>query len=52
MRKVFLMLVVLSFAVSAFAIDLTKGDAKKGKDLYRENCKSCHDGSKGKRLHP
>lgn len=52
MKKAVL-LVILAFSITyAYAFDLSKGDVKRGKELYREVCRSCHDGSKVKKVTP
>lgn len=52
MKKVVTFLVVIVCISYAYAFDMNKGDVKKGKELYREVCRSCHDGSKAKKVTP
>lgn len=52
MKKSILILALVFFTTQALALDLNKGDLKKGKELYREVCRSCHDGVKAKKVTP
>lgn len=44
-------LLITVFAVS-MAFAMGGGNARKGKFLYRKNCRSCHDGTQAKDLSP
>lgn len=52
MRKGVILLAFFLSVAYLYAMDLNSGDGKKGKELYREVCKSCHDGSKAKKITP
>lgn len=52
MKKMITCLLILAFFGMAYAVDSRKGDANKGKQIYREVCRSCHDGSKAKKVTP
>jgi cytochrome c5 len=52
MKKIVLALALVVGFTYAYALDQNKGDVAKGKQLYREVCRSCHDGSKAKKLTP
>ena len=47
----FLCASIFSIAVAADSFT-TDGNDRKGKYLYRKNCRSCHDGSSAKALSP
>lgn len=52
MKKMMLLLLIVAFAVSsAFAIE--GGNPRKGKYLFKKNCKTCHtEGAEGGALTP
>lgn len=52
MKKILVMFIVISLVSISYAVDLKKGDANKGKQIYRDVCRSCHDGSKAKKVTP
>jgi mono/diheme cytochrome c family protein len=54
-RKVGSMLLVMSFLFVTIGVVIADdtGNARKGKYLYRKNCRSCHmEGAEGKELSP
>ncbi len=51
--KVAAILIGFMFAAGiAQAFDMEAGDAAKGKDQLNTKCKTCHDGSKAKKISP
>lgn len=54
-RKIIASLLAAIFVVSVFGIALAskpEGNFRKGKYLYRKNCRTCHDGNQAKDLSP
>ncbi len=54
MKRALVMLISIAFVAggAALALDRKAGDVEAGKTMYRETCKSCHDGSQAKKLTP
>ncbi len=52
MKKLLTFLLVLSLFSISQAVDPKKGDANKGKQIYKEVCRSCHDGTNAKKITP
>jgi len=52
MKKYLLFFTLILGITYAYAFDMNKGDVKKGKELYRQVCRNCHDGSKVKKVTP
>ncbi len=52
MKRLVMVTAVMFCVTYVYALDLNKGDATKGKEVYRQTCRSCHDGSKAKKVTP
>lgn len=54
MKKIFIVLFcsVTIFSFSALALDRKAGKVENGKKIFKETCKSCHNGKKAKKLTP
>ncbi len=52
MKKITMILLLVAFAVSS-AVAIEGGNPRKGKYLFKKNCKSCHtDGAEGGEVTP
>lgn len=52
MKKIILFVLLAFCFTYSYALDLSKGDSQRGKAIFREVCRSCHDGSKTKKISP
>ena len=54
MKRAMVILMALGFLAGSMglALDRKAGDVETGKVMFKEKCKSCHDGSSAKKLTP
>ena len=54
MKRAMVILMALGFLAGStgMALDRKAGDVEAGKTMFKETCKSCHDGSSAKKLTP
>lgn len=54
MKKTLAMALALGFilSVSSFALDRKAGNIDSGKKIFKETCKTCHDGKEAKKMTP
>ncbi len=54
MKKILLVLFcgIALFGLNSLALDKKAGNLETGKKLFKEKCKSCHNGKKAKKLTP
>ena len=54
MKKIILLVcaIMMVSSLSLLALDRKKGDVQHGKQIFKEQCKACHNGKKAKKLTP